>query len=72
MKVQRRRSLTKAITYRILIIVLDVTVIYLLTRRLDVALGFMIVSNIYTSIAYYVHERLWNRIGWGKTKLTPT
>ena len=71
LKVQRRRSLTKAITYRAIIIVLDVTVIYLLTGRLDIALGFMIISNIYTSIAYYIHERLWNRIGWGKTKPTP-
>jgi adenylylsulfate kinase len=46
--------------------VLDVTVIYLLTGRLDVALGFMIISNVYTSVAYYFHERLWNKIGWGK------
>lgn len=71
LKVQRKRSVTKAITYRAIIIVLDVTVIYLLTGRLDVALGFMIISNTYTSIAYYVHERFWNRIGWGKTKPTP-
>jgi uncharacterized membrane protein len=63
-----RRSLTKAITYRVIIIVLDITVIYLLTGRLDVALGFMIISNVYTSIAYYFHERIWNRIEWGKTK----
>jgi adenylylsulfate kinase len=63
-----RRSLVKAITYRLLIIVLDITVIYLLTGRLDVALGFMIISNVYTSIAYYFHERIWNKIGWGKTK----
>ncbi len=34
-----RRSLTKAITYRLLIIVLDVTSIYLFTGRLDIALG---------------------------------
>ena len=63
-----RRSLVKAITYRLLIIVLDNSVIYLLTGRLDVALGFMIISNVYTSIAYYFHERIWNKIGWGKTK----
>lgn len=70
LSVPRKRSLTKAITYRAIIIVLDVTVIYLLTGRLDIALGFMIISNTYTSIAYYIHERLWNRISWGKTKPT--
>jgi len=54
--------------YRIAIIFLDITVIYLMTGRLDIALGFMIVSNVYTSGAYYFHERIWNKISWGKTK----
>jgi adenylylsulfate kinase len=25
----------------------------------------MIVSNIYTTIGYFLHERLWARIRWG-------
>jgi adenylylsulfate kinase len=62
------RSLVKAVTYRVAIIILDFTSIYLLTRKTDVALGFMIVSNIYTSVAYYIHERLWNKVNWGKKK----
>jgi len=60
-----KRSLVKAITYRIVIIILDFSVIYLLTHRIDVALGFMIISNIYTTVAYFLHERVWNRIRWG-------
>jgi uncharacterized membrane protein len=63
-----RRSLVKAITYRLIIIVLDVTAIYLFTGNLDIALGFMIISNVYTSVAYYFHERIWNKIGWGKNE----
>ena len=61
-----KRSLAKTITYRILILALDFSVIYLLTKRYDIALGFMIVSNIYTILAYYGHERIWNAIKWGK------
>jgi uncharacterized membrane protein len=60
------RSLTKAFTYRVAIIVLDFVAVYLLTERVETALGFMIVSNIYTSAAYYFHERIWNVIKWGK------
>ena len=60
-----KRSLVKAVTYRAVIIVLDFSVIYLLTGRVDVALGFMIISNIYTTAAYFIHERIWNRIQWG-------
>jgi len=36
---EHRRSLAKAITYRMLIIVLDVIAIYLFTGRLDIAFG---------------------------------
>lgn len=60
-----KRSLVKAFTYRIVIIILDFSVIYLLTHRVDVAVGFMIISNIYTTAAYFLHERIWNRIRWG-------
>ena len=62
------RSLVKAVTYRIAILILDFTSIYLLTGKPEVAIGFMMVSNIYTSIAYYLHERLWDRTDWGKRK----
>ena len=61
----RQRSVVKALSYRVLIVSLDFTVIYLMTRRTDVAVGFMIVSNIYTTVGYFLHERLWARIRWG-------
>lgn len=31
----------------------------------SVAVGFTIASNIYTTIAYLVHERLWTKVAWG-------
>jgi uncharacterized membrane protein len=62
------RSLTKTVTYRILILILDFSVVYLLTKRIDVALGFMAASNIYTTIGYYIHERVWDHIKWGKDR----
>lgn len=60
-----RRSVAKAITYRILIMSLDFVTIYLFTGAVRVALGFMIASNIYTTLGYLLHERVWARIGWG-------
>lgn len=64
-KISRRRSLAKAVTYRALIMLLDFSTIYLLTGALHVAVGFMIVSNIYTSLADLAHERIWARVQWG-------
>ena len=62
-----KRSAVKALTYRIVIICLDFLSIYLLTGRVRMALGFMIVSNLYTTVGYFVHERVWARIAWGTT-----
>ena len=58
----------KTITYRVAILILDFTVVYLLTKKIQIALGFMVVSNIYTNIGYYIHERVWNSVKWGKLK----
>ncbi|MCL4406229.1 MAG: DUF2061 domain-containing protein [Patescibacteria group bacterium] len=60
------RSAAKTISYRLIIIILDFASIYFFTRSVGVATSFVIVSNIYTTIAYYIHERAWNRIDWGK------
>jgi uncharacterized membrane protein len=61
----RKRSIIKAITYRAFVICLDFVVIYLLTGKATVAVGFMVVSNIYTTAGYVLHERIWARIRWG-------
>ncbi len=63
--VSTRRSVAKAITYRVIIMCLDFLTIYLFTRTVHIAVGFMIISNIYTSIMYLIHERVWARIKWG-------
>ena len=61
-----KRSLVKSISYRIIIIILDFTTIYIFTGKVKVALGFMLISNVYTTIAYFFHERIWEKITWGK------
>jgi len=61
----RKRSVLKAITYRGIIVCLDFLVIYLLTGKVMTAAAFMIVSNIYTTVGYFLHERAWARIKWG-------
>ena len=61
-----RRSVVKTLSYRLVILVLDFTSIYLFTGKIKVAFGFMIVSNVYTTVCYFLHERIWDRIKWGK------
>ena len=63
--VRPSRSLAKAITYRALIVCLDFATIYIITGAARLAVGFMVVSNLYTTVAYLLHERIWARIQWG-------
>jgi uncharacterized membrane protein len=64
--VTTKRSVVKALTYRAIIVCLDFLVVYLFTHKAEVALGFMIVSNLYTTFGYFIHERLWAHIQWGR------
>ncbi|MCX6350963.1 MAG: DUF2061 domain-containing protein [Bacteroidetes bacterium] len=60
------RTVVKTISFRLAILVLDFIAIYLFTGQIKAAVGFMIVSNIYATLGYFFHERIWERIKWGK------
>jgi uncharacterized membrane protein len=60
------RSIAKTLSYRAFILILDFATIYLFTHRLEVALGFTLVSNAYTTLGYLVHERVWDRVKCGR------
>ena len=66
--VQTRRSLVKAITFRALILCSDAILIFLITRRWDMTAGLVIVTNIASTTLYFIHERIWSRIGWGRAE----
>lgn len=63
-----KRSIVKAITFRIIILISDGIIIYSITHRYDVALAVILFSNISSTIIYFIHERVWNKINWGKIK----
>lgn len=63
------RSVIKALTFRAIILFTDSIVVYLLTKKLDLAVGFVILSNLVSTIVYFFHERAWNHIHWGKTHI---
>lgn len=66
-----KRSVVKALAYGLVLGCLDFVVLYLFTRKTVIALGFIVVSNIYTTVCYFVYERIWVRITWGKIELEP-
>lgn len=61
-----RRSLVKAVTFRALILCSDAVVIYLITRRVDQTAGLVVATNLASTTLYFIHERIWSRIQWGR------
>jgi uncharacterized membrane protein len=65
MRESRKRSVVKAIVWRIICIVVSILTSYFLTGSWDIAIAIGSVYNVVTMVLYYFHERLWNRIRWG-------
>jgi uncharacterized membrane protein len=61
-----KRSLIKSITFRAVVIISDFVVITLITHRYDLAIGLIVATNAASATLYYIHERVWNKIKWGR------
>jgi uncharacterized membrane protein len=62
------RSIAKAISYRILGSVSTALIVFMFSRDAAVSLG-VGAADMVTKIAlYYLHERLWNHISFGRQK----
>lgn len=62
------RSLAKAVSWRATGTLDTIVVSFIITGRVKVALsigGFELVTK---TILYYLHERVWNRVSFGKVK----
>ena len=62
------RSLVKAISWRVTGTCETVLISWLITGQIKAALGIGFVE-LFTKIAlYYVHERIWNKLDFGRVK----
>ena len=62
------RSIAKAITWRTGGTIVTFTVAWILTRRFDLAAQIGILDTVVKIGAFYAHERVWNRMNFGKRK----
>jgi uncharacterized membrane protein len=63
------RSVIKAITYRFLIVISNGIIIYAVTKDSRLTSEITVTATIVSTILYYLHERLWNKIHWGKSPI---
>ena len=65
-KVNRLRSIVKAITWRITASLDTFFISYIITGRFDWATSIAFFEIITKAILYYLHERGWNKVNWGR------
>ncbi len=61
-----KRSVAKAISWRIAATLTTVIIVYIFTHKLVLAMEVGLVEVIAKMVVYYLHERVWNRLKWGK------
>ncbi len=66
MKVSKSRSLAKSIVWRLIAICTTFFSIYLVTKEIKIATTGTLLTNIINFILYYSHERIWDKIQWGR------
>ncbi len=62
------RSIVKAISWRVTGTVDTIVISWLITREVKLALSIGFVEVFTKIFLYYVHERLWTRISFGRIK----
>lgn len=66
MKIKKRRSWAKSITWRVLAVISTFGVGYAMTSSLTFATSLTIISNTINFVLYYIHERVWLKVKWGR------
>ncbi len=64
----RRRSIAKAISWRFFATLITAAVVYAMTRRVEFAATVGVVDTLIKLFVYFVHERFWLRIPYGRPK----
>lgn len=60
------RSVAKAMSWRVFATLTTMTVVFLFTGQLLLSLGVGATEVLSKLVLYYAHERIWDKIQWGK------
>lgn len=66
-----KRSVVKTITWRVVALLVTMIAVYLYNRDIKESLVVSLSANAVKMVLYYLHERLWNRIKFGRKPETP-
>jgi len=64
--IAHKRTISKTITWRVIATVTTVLTVYLWSGDLSFSLASGLVANAMKTIFYYIHERVWNLMDFGR------
>ncbi len=64
----RARSIVKALTWRVTALFITMGVAWSITRKVELAASIGLADTLIKLGAYYVHERCWLKIRFGRAK----
>ena len=63
------KSIAKSITWRIVGTIDTMVISYILTKKIEIALSIGSIEVFTKMILYFIHERIWNSVRWGRMKV---
>ena len=60
------RSLVKTISWRITGSLATMLITYIVVGDLTVAGSVAVIQMVFNTLLYFIHERIWNKIQWGR------
>jgi len=66
MRDKRRRSIIKTLTWRAIATAVTIMGIYYITSDILVSSSVGLAINLIKGMLYYIHERGWEKIEWGR------
>jgi len=67
----KKRSIAKAISWRIIATIITSLIAYVLTGAWEFAAAIGLADTGFKFFVYFAHERLWNRINFGREEKQP-
>jgi len=67
----KKRSIMKTLSWRMLATVTTILIVYFFTGKLNLSLAVGGVEVVTKIILYFFHERIWNKIHFGKKTIKP-
>ncbi len=69
---KHKRSIVKALSWRMWATIATIIIVFFFTGELTLAVEIGAVEVVSKLMLYYLHERIWSKIGWGSIQAENT